>query len=145
MSLKYFERLYFLILLPFFLVFLFIFIVLLWHFLSFKHYLHFCILVKTPGKQDKILSDHIGRKEIDGIRLSSQLHKWTKLNNRLVMLWVVWRRKKTPTFQMKLWLLNWWFTTGMVFSALKDILISILHQEDWERRSVVIKKPNNSS
>lgn len=120
MSLRYFVQLYFWIPLPLFLVLLLIIIVLLWHFFSFKHCSQSCSFLKNHSKQDRILTVYIGRKEIDGISLSSQFHKWTKWNNRLVMFWVVWCGGAKKIFQTKLWLSSWWFMIGMFFSALKE-------------------------
>lgn len=128
MSLKYFVQLYFWIPLPLFLVLLFTIIVLLWHF--FKHCSQSCSFLKNPSKQDRILTVYTGRKEIDGISLSSPFHKWTKWNNRLVMFWVVWCGGAKKYFKQNYncqvdgsWL-------ACFFQLWKNILISILYQED---------------
>lgn len=74
------------------------------------------VLWKTlVNKMKYWLTDHIRRKETDGIRLFCQLHKWSKWNNRLLMPQVVWCWGEKKIFQTKLWLLSWWFKIGMFF------------------------------
>lgn len=122
MHLKYFEGLYFWILLPFFLLLLLlcvcgIFIVsiaptVLWKTLTNK--------IKRERKMRYWLTYHIGRRKIDGIRLFSRLHKWTKWNNRLVMSEVVWSRGEKKNISEKITIVKLMVYNWHDFLALKD-------------------------
>lgn len=125
MSLKCFEGLYFWIY-CFFFFFCYYCLLLLWFcgiFLVLNTLIPLAVLWKTLANKMKYwLTDHICRKETDGIRLFCQLHKWRKWNNRLLMPQVVWCWGEKKIFQAKLWLLSWWFKIGMFFSFEKIFL-----------------------
>lgn len=143
MSLRYFEQLYFWIPLPIFLVLLFIIIVLLWHFLSFKHCPQSCSFLKNPSEQDRILTGYIGWKEIDGISLSSRLCKWTKWNNRLVMLWAVWCGGAKKYFK-KIMIAKLTVHDCHFFFSFERIFL-LQYYTRKTKKEVMIKMPSNGS